>query len=255
GRRDRHDSASRATPADTDQSFSIPPDFQQWLADTDNSTSRWSAPRIRSGPAMVFWYRGSPRDLEPDSPSPQVSPTDPAIRVTAESLVVVDTRGRLVEFRRVPPQQDAATRAPPPVDWTPMFRAAGVGQSAFTPAAPEWAPKDFADLRAAWEGPSPDAPNVRVRVEAAAYRGRITSFYLIGPWSRPRAQQPLVPSRTTTTLRLFGLVLWLSVLAGSVLLARHHIRASRADTRTAARLAIVCLLVNIGAWIVGGHHL
>src|SRR5262249_31992570 len=25
--------------------------------------------------------------------------------------------------------------------------------------------------------------------------------------------------------------------------------------RTAARLAIVCLLVNIGAWIVGGHHL
>src|SRR3954465_14219849 len=46
-------------PVDTDQNFIAPPDFQQWLADTDNSTNRWSSARVRSGPAMAFWYRTS----------------------------------------------------------------------------------------------------------------------------------------------------------------------------------------------------
>jgi hypothetical protein len=242
-------------PVDSDQSFIVPPDFRQWLADTDSSTNRWSAARIRSGPAMVFWHRTSPRDLEPDSPSPQVSPTDPAMAVTGQSLVVVDTRGRLVEFRRVPPQRDANAGAASAPDWDPMFRAAGLAPSAFTSVPPDWTPKDFADTRAAWEGPSPDAPSVRLRVEAAAYRGRITSVYVLGPWSRPRAQETQTPSRTASALRLFALALWMSVLVASLLIARHHIRAKRADLRTAARLAILCLLVNVAAWAIGGHHL
>jgi protein kinase-like protein len=241
--------------ADTDQNFLVPPDFERWLAETDSSKNRWDTARVRSGPALVFWYRTSPRDLEPDSPSAQVSPTDPAIRVTGESLVALDTRGRLVEFRRVPPQHDAAANASPPPSWEPMFRAAGLAQHAFAPVAPEWSPKDFADTRAAWEGPSPDAPAVRLRVEASAYRGQITSVYVLGPWSRPRADQPLAQPRAASALRAFSLALWLSVLATSILLARHHIRTKRADQRTAARLAILCLLVNIAAWVVGGHHL
>jgi hypothetical protein len=242
-------------PVDTDQNFIAPPDFQQWLADTDNSTNRWSSARVRSGPAMVFWYRTSPRDLEPDSPSPQVTPTDPATTVTGQSLVVVDTRGRLVEFRRVPPQRDPNAGESSAPDWTAMFRAAGLAPGAFTSVAPDWTPKDYADTRAAWEGPSPDAPTVRLRVEAAAYRGQITSVYVLGPWSRPRAQQRATPSRAASTLRLFALVLWTSVLAGSMLLARHHIRSKRADLRAASRLALLCLLVNVAAWAIGGHHL
>jgi serine/threonine-protein kinase len=175
--------------------------------------------------------------------------------VTGQSLVVVDTRGRLVEFRRVPPQRDANAVESPAPDWTAMFRAAGLAPGAFTPVAPDWTPKDYAETRAAWEGPSPDAPDVRLRVEAAAYRGGITSVYVLGPWSRPRAQQPVTPPRATSVLRLFALALWLSVLAGSLLLARHHIRSKRADLRAASRLAILCLLVNVAAWAIGGHHL
>jgi hypothetical protein len=79
--------------------------------------------------------------------------------------------------------------------------------------------------------------------------------YVLGPWSRPRAQQPITPSRAASALRLFALALWTSVLAASVLLARYHIRRKRADLRTASRLAALCLLVNVVAWVVGGHHL
>src|SRR5262249_35518755 len=169
-------------------------------------------------------------------------------------LVVVDTQGRLVEFRRVPPQQDASTGQPAAVSWEPLFRAAGLDRGAFANVDPQWMPKDFADTRAAWEGPAADAPGLRIPLGAGAYRGRITSFYLVGPWTRPRAQQQVTPSAAASALRLFAIVLWTSVLGGSVLLARAHIRAKRADLRTAARLAILCLLMNIAAWAIGGHH-
>ena len=205
---------------------------------------------------MVFWYRTSPRGLEPDSPSPSVTPADPALTITGQSLVTVDTRGRLVEFRRVPPQRDptGTTPAAQP-NWDVLFRAAGLAQASFSAVPPDWTPKDFADVRAAWEGPSPDAPDLRLRVEAAAYRGRIASFYLVGPWTRPRAQEAVPQPRAATALRLFGLALWLSVLAAAILIARHHIVAHRADQRGAARLAIIGLLVQIAAWAIGGHHL
>jgi hypothetical protein len=45
------------------------------------------------------------------------------------------------------------------------------------------------------------------------------------------------------------------VLVASVLLARHNIRVNRADRRGAARLALVCLGVEVAAWALGGHHL
>ena len=74
------------------------------------------------------------------------------------TLVILDTLGRLAEFRRVPPQRtirDPAPAAPPRRD--ALFEAAGMNLSAFTPVTPQWAPRDFADTRAAWEGPLADA--------------------------------------------------------------------------------------------------
>ena len=74
--------------------------------------------------------------------------------------------------------------------WKPLFDAAGLDMSTFTPATPQWSPRDFADTRAAWEGPLTGHPDYTVRVEAAAYRGRPTSMLLLGPWSRPTRMAP-----------------------------------------------------------------
>jgi serine/threonine-protein kinase len=243
-------------PADTAQSFTIPPDYPRWLAETDQTTNRWNPSRVAKGPALLFWYRTSPRELEPDSPSPAVSATDPAMTLTDMTLVILDTRGRLVEFRRVPPQRDEPSAAAPvAAQWDTAFRAAGLSQASFTPVPPEWAPKDFADVRAAWEGPLADAPDIRVRIEAAAYRGRIVSFYTIGPWALPRAMQPLTQSTTSNVLRIFAGLLWVTVLAAALLLARHNVRANRADRRSAARLGGVFLALQAAAWTIGAHHL
>jgi hypothetical protein len=105
-----------------------------------------------------------------------------------------------------------------------VFRAAGLDQASFTPVDAEWVPRDFGDSRAAWEGPSSGSPGVRLRVEAAAYRGRVVSVNLVGPWARPRAQQPPPPSSVNRALRTFALTFWWTVLAGAMLLARQNLR-------------------------------
>jgi serine/threonine-protein kinase len=241
-------------PVDTDQSFVTPPDFPRWLVETDQTTDRWSPSRVAIGPALLFWRRTSPRDLEPSSPAPTVTPGDPAMTLTDQSLVMLDTQGRLVEFRRVPPQRDPAQQPATPPRWEAVFRAAGLDQTSFTPVDAEWVPRDFGDTRAAWEGPSPGSPDVRLRVEAAAYRGRVISVNLVGPWARPRAQQPLPRSSVDRALRTFALTFWWTVLAAAMLLARHNLRSNRADRRSAARLAAVCLIGQVAAWALGGHH-
>jgi serine/threonine-protein kinase len=243
-------------PADSANDFLIPPDYPRWLIATDQTTSRWNAERVGKGPALLFWYRSSPRELEPDSPSPSVSPSDPALTVTGQTLVVLDTRGRLVEFRRVPPQRDepADAAAPAAPKWDTIFQAAGLPQPAFSPVTVEWSPKDFADTRAAWEGPLPDSPDVRMRIEAAAYRGRIVSVYTVGPWARPRAMQPLQQSTAEVVLRTFGGVFFVAVLVGSLLLARHNVRSNRADRRSASRLVGLFVILQATAFAIGGHH-
>jgi protein kinase-like protein len=242
-------------PADTAQNFIIPPDFRSWAADNDSTVDRWNPQRHPMAPGLLFWHRASPRDMQPNRQSTTVSPTDPPLVVTGQSLVILDTRGRLVEFRIVPPQRDPPPSAAPPApDWRAMFRAAGVDGAAFTAVTPEWQPKDFADSRAAWEGPYPDAPDLRIRIEAAAYRGKVSSMYTVGPWARARAMVPLAQSGWTRLRMFFTTALSLGVMLGSILLARRNLQASRADRKGAARLAGAYILLQLAAWVIGAHH-
>jgi serine/threonine-protein kinase len=243
-------------PTDTDTGFNIAPDFPRWLVSTDGSTARWNPARVAIGPALLFWYRTSPRDLNPLSLLPAITPTDPPLSLSGMAIVILDTRGRLQEFHSVPPQVDARDGTSPAApDWNDVFRAAELAPAGFKTVAPEWTPRNFADQRAAWEGPSPDDARIRLRVEAAAYQGQIVSVQVIGPWARPSQMQPLTHSALDRARATFAVVLALLLLLGAILLARHNIRANRADRRSAARIATAYIVVDVAAWVLGGHHL
>ncbi len=241
------------TPTDSARGFTIAPDPPRW-AQRVGGADWW--PSLRSGalPALLFWYRTSPRDLLPNSLASAVSATDPPALVSGMDVTILDTLGRLREFHRVPPQLEADAGAATTPDWRPLFAAAGLNFSAFTPTRPQWTPPHFADLRTAWDGPLTDGSDIKVRVEAAAYRGRPTSFYVVGPWSRPTRMTPI--ARTTSQRFASALNMAVSVifLIGAALLARHNLRVNRADRSGAARLAIAVVVIEVISWLFGAHH-
>ena len=240
---------------DSSYGFTVGQTFLRWVSTTDQRPERWDVLKSGRVPALVFWHRTSPRLLVPTRSQIDVTPNDPPLTVSGMTYLLTDTFGRLIEFQAVPSQFE--TEPAPPAEgspWEKLFDAAGLPIASFTSVAPQWSPRDFADTRAAWEGPMPDHPQYRLRVEAAAFRGRPTSMFVLGPWSRPSRMAP-VP-RTTSQAVLTSLVglIAVAIMTAALLLARHNVRANRADTRGAARLAFFVLLGYAGCWALAAHH-
>jgi len=228
-------------------------DYLRW-AERNGPADWW--PSLGSGrPAgLLFWMRTSPREFVPMVQGSGVTPIDPPMNVSGMHQIFLDTSGRLVELHSVPPQlESAAGTAVPPV-WPKLFEAAGLDINAFAAVPPQWTPRDFADTRAAWEGPLPERPDLRIRVEAATFDGRPVSFLIVGPWTQAVRMQAV----SRTTLQNFGRALsagfWIVLLVGAVALARYNLRANRADRRGAARLAIGVLVIELVSRLLSAHH-
>jgi serine/threonine-protein kinase len=240
---------------DTAQGFAVYNDYFNWLGAQDRSAARWD--RLSSGtpPALIYWYRTSPRDLIPRPLALGVTPNDPPPNDSGMHTVVLDTRGQLVQFNSVPPQFDPSaveTSTGPP--WPVMFTAAGLDIARFSSAASQWNPRDFADARAAFEGPLPTTPTTTVRVEGASYRDHPIAFGIFGPWSRPTRMQPLQRSATDRIANAIFTVLIIALVIGALVLARHNIRVQRADRRGATRVAVLMVVFECLLWLVGTHH-
>jgi Protein tyrosine and serine/threonine kinase len=239
---------------DTAEGFVASTDYISWIAQTDQSPQRWQRLATDS-PALLYWYRTSPRELVPRPLALRATPNDPPPADSGMHTVMLDTDGRLLQLNVVPPQFDAdaavGESAPP---WPQLFHAAGLDIAAFSPAAPQWNPRDYADTRAAWEGPLDDS-GVKVRVEASSYRGQPVSFTIVGPWTRANRMQ--VPARSPGDRAAYTVVYFTAIglIAGAVLLARHNVRAGRADLAGATRLAAAATSIELTAWLFGFQHL
>jgi hypothetical protein len=216
--------------------------------------------RLRSGrpAALQFWYRTSPGRMVPVGDDERVSPTNPPLTVPTMRFVIVDTEGRLLQFRAVPPQvegtpADASAKADP-TNWSRLFQTADLPQSDFQPVPPQWTPPEYADERAAWEGPLPGLTSERLRIEAAAHKGRIVSVDMINPWTKPA---PLGEAPRSTGQKIaqsvVGVVL-VVVISAAILVARHNLRKGRGDRRGALRISSLVLLCSTLAFIVGRTH-
>jgi serine/threonine-protein kinase len=238
-------------PADTAMGFYEGNAFLRYIAEHDQSKSRWD--HLDTG-ALVFWYRGSPRPLavrfsffSSDAPfGGFVWTNDPPLDVSGMTLVRLNPLGRLTQLIAVTPQIEepiGATRLP---NWAPLFSAAGLDSTQSSPAQPTWTPPVYSDARAAWSGSLAERPNLPMRIESAAYRGKPVYFELIAPWTRPATAGERVALAIISVL-LFALV------AGGVLLARRNLRLGRGDRRGASRLAAVVLATIAVAYFVTHH--
>jgi hypothetical protein len=247
--------------ADAAMGFYEGKEFLRYIADHDKSKTRWD--HLETG-AFLFWYRGSPQPLTAlaflsNAPmQASVWTDDPPLEASGMTLVKLNPLGLLVQFITIPPQVErsagAAPSPDPSPDWSPLFAAAGLDPSAWPPAQPAWTPPVYGNVRAAWTGSLAGRPDIPMRIEAAAYRGKPVYFELIGPWTRPERMQPYQPTAGERTTVIILIVLLLSMLVVGAMLARRNLRLGRGDRRGAFRLAAFVFAVWAVAWFFGAHH-
>ncbi|NOT62179.1 MAG: hypothetical protein HOP19_18360, partial [Acidobacteria bacterium] len=198
---------------------------------------------------LIYWYRQSPQYLQSRSAG-WVDDYDPPREISGMIGVWLDSKGRLTRFEAVPPQVDQSSDTPQPPDWKPLFIAAGLDPTSFSLAPSQWAPLAVCDVRAAWTGTHPALPQIPLRIEAAAYRGKPIYFQLIWPWTSAARMQEI---EQTTANIVFIIIVGL-LLLGASLLVRHNFREGRGDRRGAFRLAAFIFFSSILSWLFGAHH-
>jgi Protein kinase domain len=247
-------------PADTAMGFYEGNEFLRYIAEHDKSKSRWD--HLGTG-AFVFWYRTSPRPLMAyfsflitDAPMlDAIWTNDPPLEMSGMTRVKLNPLGRLTQLVAVPPQvEKPADAVSPPPDWGPLFSAAGLDPARWRAVQPSWTPPVYGDARAAWTGSLVERPEIPMRVEAAAYRGKPVFFELIGPWTRPEHMPYQGSTRARVFLVIF-IVFLLALLVGGAMLARQNLRLGRGDRRGAFRLASFVFAAWAVAWLFGAQHL
>jgi serine/threonine-protein kinase len=240
-------------PADSEYGFLVKGYYLTYVSENDRSPRRWDKLMSARPPVLFFWYRQSPRYLEPFSFS-SVTFEDPPVVVSGMTGTLLDTRGRLVYFYGVPPQKEDAQEAEPAQpDWAILFNEAGLDLSKFKPAQSQWVPLYAYDARTAWEGVYADESQIPVRVEAASYRGRPVYFEVINPWEKPIRQEQLHLGRSDRALFTLLIAVFLSVVIGSVLLAVRNLHLGRGDRKGAFRMALFSFFVSLGGWLFSHH--
>jgi hypothetical protein len=238
--------------ADRAMGFQFDGDYLKW-AQQNGPAAWWTDLRLGRPAAVIFWYRTSPDVLAPSAPAGRVDSRDPPMTLPGMRQVLLDTEGRLVEFHAVPPAI-ALDQAAPDVPWPALFEAAGLDAKTFVQATPKWLPAVFADVTAAWEGPMAGRGDMRVRVEAASYRNHLVSFQIVWPWTQP----PRADTSDRTWLQritdAMSIVVWITMLAGGIFLARKNLRANRSDRRGAARFGIAMTIVSIALNLLRATH-
>jgi serine/threonine-protein kinase len=242
-----------STPIDRAYGFNL--DTSPFQYASENNALPDLRERLSTGrpAALFFWFRQSPRYLETVSDS-NVYPGDPPMDVSGMATVNLDLLGRLIGFEAVPPQVDDRQGPAPSVDWSILFAEAGFDVASFKQTESRWTPPMGYDARAAWEGVYPDQPDIPIRIEAAAYRGRPVYFQIITPWDRPGRDVPFQLSKGEKIAGAILAALFVVGIIGAVLIARRNLRLERGDRKGAFKIALFVFSAVMMGLIIGADH-
>ncbi len=231
--------ASGHTDAPEGQAYGFATDAEYFRSVTRNdwSVRRWDNLGQVTPSPLWFWYRD--RAFAPSKRYGTIAQDDPPMTQPGMVRVRLNPAGQLLQFHAVPPQTlDSSSRGKEP-EWTSLFTAAGLSQSDFSAAEPQWSPPFASDVHRAWTKGD-------VRVEGASLGGRPVWFAIIPSWrtggSDPNAAQPLLQRAVPFVFQ----ALTLGAIIAGALLARRNMRLDRSDRRGALRLAAAYLAIGIG---------
>ena len=219
-------------PVDSAWGFENETDYAAFLQKRVSGAEAWKRTLNAAPSPITYWYRQSPEPIVPQEDDGEVFLEDPVPSRPGMLGMILDLDGRLRQFSAVPPQQEDPVSAGGPPDWAPLFAAAKLDTSTLQPIEPRWTPLVATDARAAWTGTYPARPDLPIRVEAAAFRGKPVYFQIVWPWTAPDR----APAASGLSW-LFGLPL--AALIAAIVVVRHNWKARRGDVRGATRVSLI----------------
>jgi len=244
------------TPLDTATGFDVDGTYLNYIDKNDKTATRWS----HAGTAVQFWYRQSPtffstRQILGPGIQGQVSSSDPPPEDAGMIILELNPDAQL-EYLRVETERASPTeRTPSPApDWNKLLTAAGFDPAACKPVEPRRNPPVYADTRAAWNVPMVERPDVTLRIEAAAYRGKPVYFLEVGPWTPAPGNSQSVSAAQHISI-IFAVSIVGSVLVAGIVLTWQNLKRKRADLRGALRLAGFVLVTMVATWVLGASHI
>jgi serine/threonine-protein kinase len=240
-----------AAPAHEAWGFDYDRDALRWYGAAGGPGEQWA--RLAGAvPAIRFWHRSSPRPIAPLNPLGAISPRDPPLGA-GETMVELDASARLLRLQASPRLDDIDPTVPGggAVEWSPLFRSAGLDFLAFAPARRVPTPPVFADDARAWTGMSPIGTDTLMHVEAASLAGQPVWFQVVGPWRAPVPDS--LPGLATAAIVASAGLSALLVLA-TVWLAIANVREDRADRDGAFRVGTWAFGIYMLRWLFFPAH-
>ncbi|HEV2423327.1 MAG TPA: protein kinase [Terriglobia bacterium] len=247
-------------PVDHSAEFYFDDGFVQYAHNHDGAHPDWQKILTERPPILIYPYRESPVYLDPDgfhdlTLTPGVpSFWDPPATQSGMVNIIVDAQGRLTYLQAIPKEVEPNPPPAVPLDWKPLFAAAGLDMAQFRAAEPQWLSLAAFDARAAWTGTWPGSGRP-LRIEAAAWRGRPVYFNEISAWTQPDRTQISSTDSGQHASQIITVLIAILTLAGGSWMARRNYRNGKVDLRGAWRLASAVFVVEIAIWIASDHFI
>ena len=247
-------------PVDHAAQFYFQTDFTDYVATHDSPKPDWRKVLAEQPQTLVYAYRQSPAYLDPDgyqgvSITPGVVQFDDPPAIESDMInLILDTQGRLTYFQAIPKEVESNPPPAIPMDWKPLFAAAGLNLAQMQLAEPQWVSLAAFDTRAAWTGTWPGSGRP-LRVEAAAWRGKPVYFFMIGPWTGPVRMQYSSTTAGQHASQIIRIALSILLLGSGAWIARRNYRRGSSDPQGALKLAGVVFVIELAIWICRDHFI
>jgi protein kinase-like protein len=198
-------------------------------------------------PVLRFWYRQHEGSFWTRGIDGIITFDSPANTRPGMIRLALDANGKLIALDARPSKAGASGTT----NWTAVFAAAGLDPARFTPVSPASVPPMAVDQRMAWTGTYGEGRPERVRVEAASWEGRPVFLDIAGDW--PAGQVSILGSTPLVVVAVLAF-LFLFIVVGGALVARHNLRIGRGDRQGAARIVGAYLLISLCTWLLTATH-
>ncbi len=205
---------------------------------SDSSARRWREALRGFSPLHYYYRHAGEEGALTEKPQELVA-------------VVVDHTERLIALDATPPLSPPWPSRAEQLDWKPLFAFAGLDLGDFQEVPPRLVPGVGYDRRAAWEGPFPGDPGLRVRVEAASLGGRLASFRALHASAVEGVAVGGFQRRMALGHQIEALLLMLPFVP-ALWLALRHLRLGRVDRQGSQRLALAFLVSGFAAQLLRG---